>query len=148
MDRESGLSMIEVMAVVAIMGLGLGIASLMLQPLETPLESGATLLEGLFRQARLEAIATTAAYRISPENSWVLGSAYAPSCAAAEEDWTPDSTVELQLPEGVSVSETDWSVCFTSRGIATTNHTIQLQHDQYGTIDIEVLLGGTTRVID
>ncbi len=147
MHKQAGMTMAELLVIVAIMGLGLGIASLMLRPLETPLESGATLLEGLFRQARLEAIAKTAAYRVAPDNPHVIGGDYAASCTAADDEWTADNAVKVQLPEGVTVSSEVWSVCFSSRGISNTNQIIELQHSYYGNVKVEVLLGGTTRVL-
>jgi hypothetical protein len=54
----------------------------------------------------------------------------------------------VELPEGVSVESDTWVVCFSSRGVSADNQVIRLQHSQYGSLGVEVLLGGTTRVVD
>ena len=143
---EAGLTLLEVMVVVAILGLGVGIASLRLQPLETPLQSSATLVEGFFREARLKAIATTSAYRVLPSTSSRLMAQTADSCGAST--WTTVVGMNLDLASGVTLSSTAWSVCFGSRGISNDNVSVKLLHDPLGSTTIEVLLGGTTRIVE
>ena len=55
--------------------------------------------------------------------------------------------MNLNMPSGVEFDSTSWTVCFSSRGISADNIKVALSHDDYGTIGVEVLLGGTTRVI-
>jgi hypothetical protein len=111
----------------------------------TPLESGAIQLEGYFRQARLRAMATTSARRVVPSDSRHLRIEYAATCS--DTSWTTENGMRLELPDGVSMTDSTWSVCFSSRGISLNNLTVTLSHSQYGTTDIEVLLGGTTRIL-
>jgi prepilin-type N-terminal cleavage/methylation domain-containing protein len=144
--KQAGSTLLETLVVLAIMGIALGIGSMYLRPIERPLESGAALVESLCRQARTSAIATTSAYRVRPGSAYMLLAEQAASCS--ETTWTVDNTTKTQLPQGVTVTSTSWTVCFSSRGISTDNQKIQLQHDQFGTIVVEVLLGGTTRVIE
>lgn len=146
MKREGGSTLVEALVVLAVMALGLGIGSLYLKPVESPLSAGATLVEGLFRQARLNAIATTSAYRVSPGTAQLLIADRSDSCAGTT--WVEDDDTRAKLPEGVTVEDGSWTVCFTSRGVSADNQVIRLQHSQYGSIGIEVLLGGTTRVVD
>lgn len=136
----------EVLVALAIMAISLGIGSLYLTPIESPLRSGAALVESLCREARLNAIATTSAYRVRPATARRLIAERGASCAASS--WTEDPATSLQLPQGVTVESTSWSVCFGSRGVSSDNQVIGLEHSQYGTIDVEVLLGGTTRVLE
>jgi hypothetical protein len=143
---EAGITVLEVLVVVAILGLSVGVAALNLEPLETPLAAGVTLTEGFFREARLSAIASTSAHRVQPDSSLQLGVQQATSCAASS--WTTVADMKLNLPQGVSLADTSWSVCFTSRGISSDNVVITLQHDMYGSEQVEVLLGGTTRVVE
>ena len=70
------------------------------------------------------------------------------AASCSDTTWEVDNSTKTQLPQGVTVKSTSWTVCFSSRGISTDNQEIHLQHDQYGTIGVEVLLGGTTRVIE
>lgn len=144
-NKEAGLTLLELLVVVAIIGMSVSVAAFNLEPLESPLQSATTLTESFARQARLNAIATTSAYRIIPFSSSRLAAQTASSCAATT--WTTDPDMRLDLPTGVTFESTDWSACFSSRGISSTNVTATLQHDTYGSADVEVLVGGTTRVI-
>jgi len=135
----------EVLIVVAIMGIMLAIGLLYLKPAEAPLQAGSLLLEGVFRQARLQAIATTSAYRVSPSGTGGLEIEFAASCS--DSTWAGAPNGNYELPSDVTLDDTSWSVCFTSRGIATTNVVIQLNHPDFGSRQVEVLLGGTTRVL-
>jgi Tfp pilus assembly protein PilV len=141
---EAGTTLIEVLAVVAIMGLGLGAAALQLGALEAPLDSGAQLLQGSLRQARLNAIASTSAYRVVPLTVDRLTGQFADSCSATT--WTTDSSMAMNLPQGVDFQSTSWAVCFSARGISDGNVTVTLEHDTAGQISVEVLVGGTTRI--
>jgi len=142
--HESGISLVELLAVLAIIGLGIGAASLYLKPMEAPLDAAADMVEGTLRAARLKAMATTSGYRVSPNGGGSLTVEQAPSCSAAS--WSADPGLALTLPDGVGMTALDWSVCFSSRGVANSNVTIRLTHSEYGSREVEVLLGGTTRI--
>jgi hypothetical protein len=146
MKRDRGSSLGELLVVLAIIGLSVGIAAMNLRPMETPLQTGAALLEAVFHQARLQAIATTSAFRVIPAGSSQLRAEYADSCM--DTTWSPEPSLRVEFPDGVSQSPTTWSVCFSSRGISTNNVVVTLSHPQYGQRRIEVLLGGTTRVLE
>jgi hypothetical protein len=45
------------------------------------------------------------------------------------------------------MSSTSWQVCFSSRGVSGNNTTVTLQHPSNGSRRVEVLVGGTTRVL-
>lgn len=142
MRSQAGSTLVEVIVVVAIMGIGLGMASMYLKPIEAPLSSATSLVESYLREARLNAIASTSAYRVTPETTGRLKMETGDSCSAST--WVGDGS-KLELPNGVSTSPSNWIVCFSSRGIAGTNVVITLDHDQYDAVQIEVLVGGTTR---
>lgn len=145
MNGQHGFSMTELLVVLAIMGLSAAIGSLYLDPMSTPIESGAVQLEGFFRQARLRAMATTSAHRVKPTDGSNLMVETASNCSATT--WTTSGDLVQELPSGVTMTDTSWSVCFSSRGISLNNVTVTLTHSKYGTRDIEVLLGGTTRIL-
>lgn len=140
------MTLTELLVVLAILGISVTAATQNLRPLETPLQTGASLVQGMFRQARLRAIASTSAYRVSPAGSQILIAETAASCA--ETTWTSDPDVLVEMPDDVTMSPTSWTVCFSGRGLSTNNVTVTLNHPYYGTREIEVLLGGTTRVIE
>ena len=144
--NEAGITLLEMLVVLAIIGISVGAATLNLAPLGSPLQAGTSLVEGFMRQARLNAIATTSAYRVRPTSIYKLGAETADSCTASS--WTTDNSMKLDLPAEVELDSTAWSVCFSSRGISAGNVVIGLHHDTFGDIDVEVLLGGTTRVVE
>jgi len=143
---QSGASLIESLALLAILGILLVISTLALRPLASPIDTGTTLLEGFLRQARLNAIATTRAYRVSAASSNRVGAAYASTCSATT--WTTDSKLSLTLPAAVTMTSTSWQVCFSSRGVSDANVLVTLQHPTNGSRKVEVLFGGTTRIVN
>lgn len=145
MRGQCGVSLVELLAVMAILGVIVGTAGLYLKPMEAPLNTGAEGLDALFRQARARGMATTSAYRVSPEGPGRIRAEYAESCLGTT--WTTDPRVALELPEQVSLADLTWSVCFSSRGIADTNEVVTLTHPDFGTARVEVMLGGTTRIL-
>jgi hypothetical protein len=59
--------------------------------------------------------------------------------------WTLDPRMDLELPAGVTVSPTDWSVCFNSRGTASNNVVLVLDHPDHPSRSLEILMGGAVR---
>jgi len=140
-----GMTLVELLGTLAIMGLALGIAALNVGTMEGSLAGAASLTESFMRGARSTALATTAAYKVEPTSSRMLIASKAASCSAAT--WTVDPDLTLELPTEVALTDTTWSVCFSSRGLADSNVTIPLWHPVSGTLQVEVLLGGATRII-
>jgi len=143
--RQSGLTLIEALVLLALIGILVAVASLALRPLQSPVDTATALLEGFLRQARLNAIASTSACRVSPGASNRLVAATASSCSATT--WSAVSSMNLTLPTGVSMSPSSWVVCFSSRGVSGNNVIVTLQHPSNGSRKVEVLVGGTTRVL-
>ena len=144
-NHETGTTLIELIAVIAILGIGLAAASMYFRTMEGPLESGIALTEGQLRQARVTAMATTSAYRVRPSSDATIIAESAVNCAATT--WTADPDLVIDLPDDVSFTDTSWAFCFSARGVSTVDATIALQHPRLGTRQVEVLRGGTTRVL-
>ncbi len=138
-----GMTLVEVLAVLAITAVFLTASAVYLRPIETPLRTGAQLVEGLMKQARAKAIASTTAHRVRPFSATTLVVESARSCSSAA--WTFDPRMEVVLPVGVNLEETAWTVCFTSRGIASENLFMTLNHEQFGTQRLELLKGGAIK---
>jgi len=145
MRTSSGSSLLELLAVLAIVGIALGAASLYLRPMEAPVQTAAVELEGFLRQARARALATTSACRVLPAGPSRLRTECADDCAATT--WTVEPGGGLDLPRGVTMTDTSWSSCFDSRGLAGANLRITLVHPEYHSRQVEVLLGGAARVV-
>jgi hypothetical protein len=144
-NSESGTSLIELIAVLAVIGVTVGAATAILKPAAAPLETGAVLLEGFLTRARARAMATTSAYRITAADASNIVADYAANCAAAT--WTAEEGMKLELPDEVTLADTSWTVCFSSRGTSSTNFVITLNHPRTGFEQIEVFTGGSARIV-
>lgn len=145
MRRSRGSSFVELLVVLAITGVAVGAAALYLRPVEAPVQVAAAELEGVLRRARARALATTSACRVLPVGPGALRTECAASCAASS--WTGEPGGSLELPRDVTMTDTGWAVCFTSRGLSSDNLTITLVHPEYRAREVEVLLGGAARVV-
>lgn len=143
--RDRGSSLVELLVVLAITAIAVGAASLYLRPFEAPVLTAAAELEGLLRQARARALATTSACRVMPVGANALRIECAASCAATT--WTGEPGRSLELPNGVIMINTGWEACFNSHGLSSANLKITLVHHEYRSRQVEVLLGGAARVI-
>ena len=144
-QRQSGFTMIEMIVVVAILGIALAGASLYFRPMEGRLQTGVAMTEGQFRQARVRAMATTSAFRVRADGPERVVAESGDSCSTTT--WTAEPELDVDLPDDVTLTDTSWSFCFGARGVSTVNATIGLKHPRLGTTRIEVLRGGTTRIL-
>jgi prepilin-type N-terminal cleavage/methylation domain-containing protein len=145
MNRQSGMTLLELLGVLALIGIVVCAVVVNMQSSGNPLDVSTSLLEGQFRAARLNAIATMSAYRVSPATPSSLRAEKGATCSATT--WTVDSSLNNALSTGVTMSPSSWSVCYSSRGIATANVVVTLAHSRYGSRRVEVLVGGASRVL-
>jgi len=139
------MALIELAATMAILATAVSVGAVYLKPMAAPLQTAADSVEGTLRGARAKGMATTSAYRVRPVGSQRLLAETAASCSATS--WTADPRLETELPEGVTMTTSGWSVCFSGRGTSNNNLMIALWHPDHGTRRVEVMLGGTTRVL-
>jgi len=146
MGRQSGMTLVELLVALAILGLGLTASTMYLKSTDNPLKTGSVLLEGSLREARLMAIAETAAYRLVPQGTRAVRMEHAGTCG--DTTWLDAPVPSVPMPDGVTIVTEGWVVCFNSRGISSDNVVVTLSHEDFGTRQVEVLLGGTTRVLE
>ena len=139
-----GFTLFELLIVLAVLGTLIGMAALNLRALDSPLQNGTSQLLGFLKQVRAKAIATTLVYKVEPSSTTQLITKYAESCSALT--MTTDADLTLDLPKGVSLTSTTWSVCFNTRGLADNNITVTLMDSKGKTKTVEVFLGGGVRV--
>jgi type II secretory pathway pseudopilin PulG len=145
MNGQRGTTLLELLGVLAILGIAVGAIVVRMQSSGNPLDISTSLLEGELREARFNAIATMSAYRVSPATPTRLQAEKGLNCSATT--WTVDSSMNSALSTGVTMSPSSWSVCYSSRGVATDNVVVTLSHSQFGSRRIEVLVGGASRVL-
>lgn len=147
--RKNGYTVVEMIIVMVIISVVGGVAVSYL-PLRQSLQSGTSQMEAYVRQVRAKAMSTTSAYRIVKVNNTTLSGQFAARCT--DSTWTTDNQlrlvynandtdVQVTVPSGNNVV----IVCFTSRGLATSNPTITLRDSRNVTRNVEILLGGGIR---
>ena len=139
------MTMPELLVVIVILGVLAAASAIYLRPLAGGLGNAVDLTQGFLGYARASAIATTSAYRVAPLDNHTLVAETAMNCSSGV--WTEDRRMRLELPRRVTFESTAWSVCFSSRGMASGGTTIELQHPDTGARQLQVLVGGTTRIV-
>ncbi len=142
--RERGFSAIELAAVLALVGIISMMAVGNLKAIRSPVLEGANQTMGFFKQARAKALSTTSAYFISAASDHRLVTSAGINCA----DTTPvvDPNLWLDLPDGVTTTDTSWEVCFSPRGFPDSTVTIPLIDTEGGAETVELYLGGAVRI--
>lgn len=140
----AGFSVLELLVVMGLVTVLGGIAVMNLKELDDPLKNGSEQLAAFFKQARAKSVATTSAYTITPTSGRTFETHYGSSCSDLVT--TDDPSLSLELPAGAYVTDTSWTLCYSARGIADGNLTVEVRDldGEYKTI--EVFLGGAARV--
>lgn len=144
--RTSGVSaftLLELLVSLMLAGILTSIALNNLSALANPAQGAAAELSGFLKEVRARAISQTVAYIVTPSSTRTIVTQFATNCSSAT--LTSDPSLTLTLPTSSSLTATNWSICFTSRGFATTNVVLALQ-DHSVTKTVEVLLGGGVRI--
>ena len=140
-----GITLLEILIVISLVGISSGIAVSNLRQLNTGSQNAAAYVTSFIKQVRARAIAATLAYRIRPSSSTELISESAVNCNATT--WTADTRNKLKLPTSTSLLDTTWDICFNSRGFPDGNLEIKVR-ELNGTVrTIEIMLGGATRTL-
>lgn len=139
-----GYSLLELLATLGLVTVMLGIGITQINKMNITAENGASELSSFLKQARAKAISSTLAYQISPAGSSRVITEYANNCESGT--WTADPALSLNLPNGVSLLSTSWTLCINARGLPTTNETISLRDLDSQVKNVELLLGGAIRV--
>jgi prepilin-type N-terminal cleavage/methylation domain-containing protein len=141
--RCEGFSLLEMMVVMALVGIMSGYASYRLSEMDNPAENSAAQVMTFMKKSRAKALATTYAVRVRPKsNSTELETHYATSCTAST--FTLDSSLTMKLPRTATFQSNTWSLCFTPRGTLTTSNTVVLV-DPKRSVSVQIAMGGGMR---
>jgi len=142
---ERGFSLLELMVVFSLMGVISAVGVYSLRELNDPLKDSAAQMLTNFKRARAKALATTFAYTVTPsaDGSRVVAS-YADNCSDSSP--TIDTSLEHTLPDGVSIMDRTWSLCFTARGTLSDSQDIVIS-DGIKEMTLQIAMGGGMRLI-
>ena len=140
---QAGTTLIELMVVMAVLALIIGGANVYFGSVKMPLRTGGQLVEGLIKETRAKAATTMTVHRVRPLSDEQLIVEHAASCSAGT--WTYDPAFDVELPDGVTLTDTSWMICFSNRGTALATQTLTLTHAEAGNQKLEVLMGGVVR---
>lgn len=143
--RDAGFTLPELLVVIALVGLAAGAAALSFGGRTSSAHDGAGLVEAAFGQARASAMASTSAYRVRAVSSTRVIAETAPTCGSAL--WATDAGLGLTLPQGLTLAPADFQVCFNGRGLSDSNLIVVVSRGVGSSRSVEVLLGGTARVL-
>ncbi len=141
--KDSGYTVIELIVTVGLAALLMGGAIISMQSLRQPADEGASEVVSFLKLVRARALISVRAYRVAPISTTRLAASYASSCSAAT--FTTDSSLALKLPNHSSLAATNWSICYTSRGIAESNLSFVVR-DSEKSRTIQIALGGGVQV--
>jgi len=144
-DKSSqGFSLLEMLVTLSLMTSLFLIALNNLNSLHDPLDNAASELLGFFKQVRARSISTTSSYLVTPISSNQLEVTYAKNCT--ETTRQADSRLDLTLPSQVSFYTTDWSICYSARGLPDDNLSVQIIKSDGSNATVEIFLGGGVRI--
>lgn len=144
---RAGFTMIELLVIIAIIGILAAIGFINLRPLHNEARAAANDFAGTAKQARGRAVATTSAYRlvyVAPDRVAVE---WRTTCGGTE-TWTSEERFDLVLRDGTTVegvADGTELLCFTSRGITDVSPTVTFRDALGRTATIEVFAGGAVR---
>lgn len=146
---QQGFSLIELLIVIAIIGIMAVLAVVGLRGLRNDLTANASELEAQVKLARSKAMTTTRAYRLVITDKRI-DAEWARRCNDTT-GWQEDDAIWMELSERVDISGTQGVddnvlICFTSRGLASTNPVLTLQNTEGDTAEVEVFIGGGVEV--
>ncbi len=143
-----GFTTVELLIVIAIIGILATIAALNLRPFSNHAENGANAISAGLKQARARAMATTSAYRLVYASPTELEASYATSCDAGS--WTREPTYDIAVEDTAQIelsgddSSDGWELvaCYNSRGFAEASRLITVVDNRDNTRTVEIFVGG------
>ena len=133
----------ELVVALSLMGILMMIATFDYRTLENDVQHSAQLMQGFLKKARAKALASTRSYTVAPLSSTRIVATYGNRCDDVQEN---DETLQLDLPSGAYLPNTEWSVCFTARGLSLDSADVAVT-DGAITKTVQIVLGGGVRIL-
>ncbi len=139
-----GFTIVECLVAMGLFMVLSGIAVMNLKELDDPVVNGSAQLAAFFKQVRAQAVSSTLAYTAVPVSGDRVETRYGSTCA--DTATTDDDSLVLELPTGASILDTDWTLCYSARGLPDGNLTVEVYDGGGNYRTVEVFLGGAVRV--
>ncbi len=140
---ESGFSFIDMLVAMALMAILSYMAVSNIKELENPLADASYQVSRFIRLIRSRAISQTIVIVIQPDSATEIVSFSSTACDGA---LTAINDLSLTLPDGSSLTDTNWSACLNQRGLSDTNLVFSIQDQEGKTRSIELALGGGVQI--
>ena len=138
-----GFSVLELLVVLIIFGILSASVMSNVKEINRPLTNASFEVTHYLRLARSKAISQTTYIKVAPLSAFKLAAYSGSTCATST---TPISELVLILPDNTNLLATDWSICFSPRGLAPTSTTFTISDEHDATRVVEIALGGGVRM--
>lgn len=144
---QAGFTLYEMLVVMLLTSIMSYIGIYNLKEMTSPIQDATTSTVSFLKIVRARALATTSAYTVYPVSEDRIAARFSNRCDDDPELATVDSSLQLSFPAGADLLSTEWSVCFTARGLVASDLTFGIRDVAGLTRQIEVLLGGSVRIL-
>ena len=145
LSNQKGVSIIEMITVLGLIGISTGIATANLKTLSSDIQNASSEVQGFIKQARARAIASTMAYRVVTPDDGHLAVEFSRSCNDATTAFQREGSLQLELPAQIRINPIA-DLCFSPRGISSYNAWISLStRDWTKYASLEVGLAGSVK---
>jgi len=145
-QHQKGFTLLELIVVIGLLSILSGMAIMNLKELLNPAVSSSAEFSSLLRKARSKAIATTSAYTLRPTSNKQVEAKYSITCDTPLVSHVVDPQLQLTLKKQAIFTDTNWSICFNSKGQAYQNTVVVIAPATGPQKTVEVLLGGGVKV--
>lgn len=142
-NNEAGFTLSDMLIALGLMAVLSSMAISNIKQLENPLTDASYQVSRFVRLVRSRAISQTIVIVIQPSSTTQIVSFSSDDCDGT---LTSISDLSLTLPNGSSLTDTDWSACLNQRGLSDTNLTFDIRDEEGDTRTIELALGGGVQV--
>ncbi len=142
-SKQAGFSILELLAVLVIMGILSASAMSNLKEINRPLTNASFEITHFLRLARARGISQTSFIKVAPASAFKISTHSGDSCATAT---SAINDLSLNLPDNTNLLATDWEICFTPRGLAPNSTAFTIRDEHASTRTVEIALGGGVRM--
>lgn len=139
----------ELLVVVGILGVLMSVALTTFRDLNNDARSSAQQINSALTRARMKAMSSTAAVRVNITGNNLVVDTAKQCTESAATSWTtlPDYRVTLPPRTTVTLAANSPAICFTSRGYAQAQATVNVVDVRNRSASVVVYLGGATKVL-